>query len=242
MDPLDPLVTADSPAASPEADAGALALTRVVRLAAWAFGAPFAQLIRFGPGAPISHGTLGTATPDLRALGTRLPPGAAVVVVEDAARDSRFVGALPADARFFAWASAEAGGEVLGALAVLDTEPHPPVPGEYLLELASVAADLLRGADAETRCAEAEARFQALGELVSDAVVVADPDGLVLDVNDRAAELLGSDAPDSLLGRPLVDLLDAAGGDGAPGVHADERPFPFEGRALRLAVLRTPGA
>jgi PAS domain-containing protein len=220
------------------------ALTRVLRVAASAFDAPFAQLVPFGPGATLSHGVLGDSVPDLRALGGRMPPAAALVVVEDAARDARFDGVLPEGARFFAWAvlPSDAGEEGLGpaALAVLDVRPHPATPGERLLDIAAVAGDLLRTADAagsaEARWVEAEARFQALGDLVSDAVVIADSDGAVLDANDRAAALLGCHDPDELVGRPLDEL--APGGDGAT-VQTVERAVPFEGKELRLAVLRS---
>jgi PAS domain-containing protein len=215
------------------------AVQRVLRVAAGMFEAPFAQLVPLDDAPPISFGMLGDGRPDLRALGQRIPPGAALVVVEDAERDARFDGVLPAGARFFAWAvlPSDAGEEGGGAaaIAVLDARPHGVATGERLLDLAAVASDVLRNVDAETRCAEAEARFQALGDLVSDAVVIADSDGAVLDANDRAAALLGCADPDDLVGRPLDDL--APGGDGS-AVHAVERTVPFEGKALRLAVLR----
>jgi PAS domain-containing protein len=231
-------------AAGPAPDPRQAALARVLRVAAGVFDAPYAQLVPLGPGSLLSHGVLGDSTPDLRPLVAHMPPGAALVVVEDASRDARFDGALPDGARFFAWAAlpSDAGEEGAGpaALAVLDWRPHPGEPGERLLDLAALAADLLRSADAvwsaEARWAESEARFQALGDLVSDAVVIADADGAVLDANDRAARLLGCDDPDELVGRPLDDL--APGGDGAT-VHAVERTVPFEGRELRLAVLRS---
>ncbi len=241
--PLPIETSAGNGAVGPLPDARQAALARVLRVAAGVFDAPYVQLVPLGTGAPLSHGVLGDSTPDLRPLVEHMPPGAALVVVEDASRDARFDGSLPEGARFFAWAvlPSDTGEEGAGpaALAVLDWKPHPAAPGERLLDLAALAADLLHSADAvwsaENRWAEAEARFQALGELVSDAVVIADADGAVLDANDRAAALLGCDA-DDLVGRPLDDL--GPGGDGAP-VHTVERAVPFEGRELRLAVLRS---
>jgi PAS domain-containing protein len=226
-------------ASGPLAGPRQTAVQRVLRVAAGMFEAPYAQLVPFDESHPVSVGLLGDAEPDLRPMGQRIPPGAALVVVEDAERDARFDSVLPAGARFFAWAvlPSDSGEEGAGpaALAVLDVRPHPVASAERLLDLAALAADLLRTADAEERWAEAEARFQALGDLVSDAVVIADADGAVLDANDRAAALLGCADPDDLVGRPLDDL--APGGDGA-AVHAVERTVPFEGRNLRLAVLK----
>jgi len=226
---------------APEMDAGPRqdVMQRVLRVAAGMFEAPFAQLVPLDESAAVTFGMLGDTQPDLRPLGERIPPGAALVVVEDAERDARFEGLLPAGARFFAWAvlPSDAGEEGAGpaAIAVLDVRAHPVASAERLLDLAALASDLLRGVDAQERHLEAEARFRALGDLVSDAVVIADANGAVLDANDRAAALLGCTDPGDLVGRPLHDL--APGGDGAT-VQSVEATVPFEGKELRLAVLR----
>jgi len=249
------------------ADPAAVALRRIARLAAAVFGVPYAQVLRFDGGgdgvaaAPVAHGHLGGATPDLRLACASIPTDAALVVVEDATRDARLV--IPADASFFAFARAEtAAGQTMGALCLLDAMPHvfTGVETEYLTDLAALVAEALAPRPSPA-LADAEARFQALSEVVFDALLITEA-GLILDVNDRAAALLGVGDPERLIGRPVTDLVPERlaeevrarmneGGrydavvvreDGAEvPVEVQARTFPHDGRLLRVAAFRAVG-
>ncbi|NNF59684.1 MAG: PAS domain S-box protein [Rhodothermaceae bacterium] len=232
-----------------------------------AFEVPFVQVVRFDGGGdgialPVSYGHLGTATPDLRLACTSLPADAALVVVEDATRDARLV--LPADARFFAYARVDApDGRVLGGVCLLDEVPRPldATQAEHLTECASLVADLLHvhaQADQSTARAEAETRFQALSDTVFEALFILDG-GIILDANDYAAQLLGLDNVEALIGRDMLayvperliadvrDRLSIGGRYEAAMVRADgseaqvevsAATFPHDGRALRVTAVR----
>ncbi|HYE95399.1 MAG TPA: PAS domain-containing protein [Rubricoccaceae bacterium] len=277
MLPADALSVA--PALEPGAalDPAEVVLARLARLAANAFGVPLAQAVRYGAGGdgeapkPISHGTLGGGVPDLRLACAALPADAALVVVQDAAKDARLVGVLPPAARFFVLAALEgADGGAHGALCLLDERPREwsALHGEALLDLAAHTADLLgaeaRHTAAQASLAEAEARFQALDEAVDVALFVLE-DGVVLDANARALSLLGHAHLDDVAGRLLTGLADPAhaptldalgasaspapcevtlrhaGGEAVP-VRMRACPFPYEGRVLRFLVASPLGA
>ncbi|MDX1420119.1 MAG: hypothetical protein R3181_09140, partial [Rubricoccaceae bacterium] len=173
---------APSPSLAPSAaDAtapAASALQRLARLAAAAFSVPFTAVVPFGGGdgvavAPAQAGHLGAATPDPRLACASLPGDAALVVVEDAAKDARFL--LPPEARFFACARAEtADARVLGAVCLFDEHPRAlsTAETEQLLDLAALAALALDSAALAGACAQAEARFQALSEATFDALLI----------------------------------------------------------------------
>ncbi|HLT48533.1 MAG TPA: PAS domain S-box protein [Rubricoccaceae bacterium] len=246
------------------ADAAVPALERVARLAAATFAVPFAAVVRFGAGgdgvaAPVSWGRLGAAVPDPRLACASLPADAALVVVEDAAKDARVL--LPAEARFFACARADGtNGHALGAVCLLDDTPRTLAPAETerLADLAAFAALALEAAALTDACAQAEARFQALSEATFDALLILEA-GVVLDANDRAAELFGYADVDALIGRSLLDLvpdhlleevelrLGITGRHEAAVLRADgtEVPvevsataFPHQGRLLRITAVR----
>jgi PAS domain S-box-containing protein len=247
------------------ADPAAPALERVARLAAAAFAVPCAAVVRFGGDGegvapePIAHGRLGEAAPDLRLACASLPADAALVVVEDAVRDARFL--LPPEARFFACARAEApDGRALGAVCLLDDTPRALAPAETerLADLAALAALALGAAALAGACAQAEARFQALSEAVFDALLILEA-GVVLDANDRAADLFGYDSAEALIGRSILDLvpdhlvhevelrLAIAGRHEAAVLRADgttipvelsATAFPHQGRLLRVTAVR----
>jgi PAS domain S-box-containing protein len=247
------------------ADPAVPALERLARLAAAAFAVPFAAVVRFGDGGdgvaaePVSHGRLGGATPDLRLTCATLPPDAALVVVEDAAKDARLL--LPAEARFFACARAEAAdGRALGAVCLLDDAPRPlsTAATEQLADLAALAALALDAAALAGACAQAEARFQALSDAVFDALLILEA-GVVLDANERAADLFGYNSAEALIGRSILDLvpdhlvrevemrLAIAGRHEAAVLRADGTTvpvemsasmFPHQGRLLRVTAVR----
>ena len=254
---MDPLALPSLP------EAAAPTLARVARLAVTTFKVPFAQVVCFGDVGggvqPVSHGTLGGTMPDLRLACSSLPPDASLVVIEDGAKDARLV--LPGDARFFAYAHAEdADGTLLGGLCLLDDTPRQLVAAETdaLTDLAALAADALIHGGHLTAKNDAEARFRALSEAVFDALFIVD-DGVILDANDAAAELLGFESADTFIGRPLLDFIAKDSAEtlaaqmATPGrypaafICADESIclaevsatlFPHDGRSLRVTAVR----
>lgn len=196
-------------------DAG---LKRLARLAAACFDVSFAQVILFGDGdgvaaTPISYGKLFGQEPDLRLACAALPPAAELVVVEDAAKDARFGNGLPTEARFFALANiASKSGHPLGALCLLHDSPKSltALETEHLIEFASLAAGLCDDSgNRPTRgTAEIECRghLAALGEALFNALLVTE-DGIILEANQRAADLIGISKPEPLIGRPVTDLV-----------------------------------
>ena len=240
---------------------------RAARLMSGAFEVPFVQVVRFDSGGdgialPVSYGQLGATAPDLRLACTSLPADAALVVVEDATRDVRVV--LPANARFFAYARADApNGRALGGVCLLDEVPRPldAVQAEHLTEYAALVADLLHAhvqADQAVARAEAETRFQALSDTVFEALFILD-DGIILDANQGAAHLLGLDNPEALIGQDVLayvperlaeevrNRMANAGQYEAAMVRADgtealvemsAATFPHDGRALRMTAVR----
>lgn len=251
-----------APAATPTVTD--LALERIARLASALFEVPFAQVVRFSGGdgiaaEPTSYGHLDGHTPDLRLACAALPADAAIVVVEDAAKDARV--ALPEGARFLAFARAEAAdGHAVGALCLLDDTPHrfSAQSNERLADLAVLTADAIMAAARARALVEAEARFLALSETVFDALFILD-DGVILDANDGAAHLFGHDAPEALIGCSVLDLvperlveevqarLAESGRYEAAICHTEghEVPvevraetFPHSGRLLRVTAVR----
>ena len=61
------------------------AVQRLLRVAAGMFEAPYAQLVPFDESDPVSVGLLGDTEPDLRPMGQRIPPGAALVAASPSA-------------------------------------------------------------------------------------------------------------------------------------------------------------
>jgi PAS domain S-box-containing protein len=86
---------------------------------------------------------------------------------------------------------------------------------------------------AEEERVRVAARFRSLVESSPDAIVVADPDGRIVQGNGRAAELLGGDP----VGHAIAEILTGEDEDSSmSGVSATG----FDGRALRLDVSRAP--
>jgi PAS domain S-box-containing protein len=86
---------------------------------------------------------------------------------------------------------------------------------------------------AEEERVRVAARFRSLVESCPDAIVVADGDGLILQANGRAAELLGGDP----VGHVMAEILTGEDEDSSmSGVVATG----FDDRSLRLDVARAP--
>lgn len=106
------------------------------------------------------------------------------------------------------------------------------------------AAERLALQRADTAAAQSEARFRALFEGAADGIVVARPDGTILDANDTACRLHG-EALDDLVGANLLTRIVAAGGGASspsiliPGLGTGE-DVVFEALALHESGSTTP--
>ncbi len=144
-----------------------------------------------------------------------------VTVVGDAAKDARFgfapvaIGGLRV--RFYAGAPLiTSDGQRLGALAVMDTRPRAALTEEEestLLDLAGVVMHdletrhaLIRARSVSGLASDAEAKFTAFMESVSQAIVAVDHNGEIDLVNQKAEELFGY-RRDEMIGRRLEMLL-----------------------------------
>src|SRR5262249_20600204 len=127
------------------------------------------------------------------------------LVVLDAARDERLgCAAIPiggVNVRFCAAAPLlTPDGETIGALGVVDTPPRASLTADELGTLTDLAGVVMRELDSARRLeelravglgAEGEAKFRALMEAVSQAIVGVDQRGRIEVVNRKAEELFG---------------------------------------------------
>src|ERR1700730_15482613 len=100
----------------------------------------------------------------------------------------------------------------LGALAVMDTRPRGSMTGEERASLASLAGVRMHGLNmkqdlasiraASGAAAEGEAKFRALMDSASQAIIVVNHKGLIDLVNHKAEELFGY-THDELIGQSL---------------------------------------
>jgi PAS domain S-box-containing protein len=143
-----------------------------------------------------------------------------VMVVSDAAKDERFrqapmiVGSMKI--RFFAGAPLiTPEGYRIGTLAIMDTRPRAAFSEEEIASLADLAGVVMHQLNmlrelASTRGASAveagEAKFQALMESASQAIIAVTHKGLIELVNNRTEELFGY-TREELIGQPLEILL-----------------------------------
>jgi PAS domain S-box-containing protein len=101
------------------------------------------------------------------------------------------------------------------------------------VRMRGTCVDITERVLAEDERVRVAARFRSLVESSPDAIVVADPEGTIVQGNGRAAELLGGDP----VGHPISDILTGEDEDSSmSGVSATG----FDGRALRLDVSRAP--
>jgi len=156
-----------------------------------------------------------------------------ILVVEDAALDERFHDNPLVTAgmiRFYAGVALRSPtGHALGALCVIDSEPHSgfsEVDRERLQQLAALASDRLelRRIDVALRANSGMFAQRSLGS--PSAIVSCDDRGAILSCNAAAAELFGQ-AAQALCGRPFADLI-------APEDRAGAAEFM--GRALAGGV------
>ena len=144
-----------------------------------------------------------------------------VMVVGDAARDPRFrgnpinMGSLKI--RFYAGAPLiTPEGLCLGALVVMDTRPRDGLTGEQMASLADMAAivmhelnvrlELVQARGAGPSPTEGEAKFHALMESASQAIIAINHRGQMELVNYKAEELFGY-SREEMLGQRLEMLL-----------------------------------
>src|SRR4051812_25061861 len=143
------------------------------------------------------------------------------VVVPDASKDVRFgnapvhVGSIKV--RFFAGAPLIApGGFRIGTLAVMDTRPRAGMTDDQLATLADLAGIVMHALEMEEALtqarlaggeeAEGEAKFRALMESASQAIIAVNQRGRIEVVNNKAEELFGY-AREEMIGEPLEILL-----------------------------------
>ena len=180
-----------------------------------------------------------------------------VMVVSDAVKDERFrqspmiVGSMKI--RFFAGAPLiTPEGFRIGTLAIMDTRPRGAFSEEESASLADLASVVMHDLNmlrelAATRGAGAaepgEAKFRALMESASQAIIAVDHKGLIEIVNNRTEELF-SYTREELIGQPLEILLPAKYRDSHAGhrknYFARPRARPM-GIGLDLAGRRKNG-
>jgi PAS domain S-box-containing protein len=104
-----------------------------------------------------------------------------------------------------------AGGKLVGVLNVNATHRHRPfTPGQVkaLSALANLAAAALANASLYTQVRQREARFRAVTESATDAIISTDSSGRIISWNSGAQALFGY-APGEILSRPLTTLIPA---------------------------------
>jgi two-component system cell cycle sensor histidine kinase/response regulator CckA len=156
-----------------------------------------------------------------------------VMVVCDALKDARFhQGAVVVGGckiRFYAGAPLiTAGGSRLGALAIMDTRPRGSLTEEECASLADLASIVMHEMNLQAELAslralggavpEGEAKFHALMESASQAIIAINHKGLIEVVNNKTEELFGY-VRDELIGRSIEMLLPEA----LRGRHAGHR-------------------
>ena len=181
-----------------------------------------------------------------------------VMVVGDAAKDDRFrhspmaVGSCRI--RFYAGAPLiTPDGLRIGALAIMDTRPRASFTEEEAASLADLAGVVMHELNLQQELAsvraaggpdaEGEAKFRALMESASQAIIAINHKGLIEVVNNKAEELFGY-TRDELIGQKLEMLLP----EGLRMQHEDHRKDYFArprarpmGMGLDLAGRRKNG-
>jgi transcriptional regulator with PAS, ATPase and Fis domain len=100
------------------------------------------------------------------------------------------------------------------------------------VRMRGTCVDITERVLAEEERVRVAARFRSLVESSPDAIVVADSEGLILQANGRAAELLGGDP----VGHTMSEILTGDEDSSMSGVVATG----FDDRSLRLDVARAP--
>ena len=144
-----------------------------------------------------------------------------VMVVPDAAKDERFRAAPMSVGnvriRFYAGAPLiTPEGLRLGTLAIMDTRPRPAPPDEEIATLADLAGVVMHELNVQQElalaqnpagaAAEGEAKFRALMESASQAIIAINHKGTIEVVNYKAEELFGY-ARGEMIGQRLEMLL-----------------------------------
>jgi PAS domain S-box-containing protein len=169
------------------------------------------------------------------------------IIVRDLARD----GGLPC-----AWLGAPIliGDRVSGVISLLSTqrETYSEEDAELLSTIAEQVAAAIERARLYQSLHDSEQRYRTLFEQANDAVILQDLDGRILDVNERACQLLGYPR-EKLVGMPASDIVSARsplllanhmqmaeGTVRAEGeyVRNDGSPVPVE---VSMAFLRVAG-
>jgi two-component system, cell cycle sensor histidine kinase and response regulator CckA len=199
------------------------AFDRITELAARLFKAPFAAigfLDRERQWYKSRFGLSITDTPREGSFARYAVLSDEPLVVPDAARDERFNGPVLVGSikvRFYAGAPlVTPEGFRIGTLAVMDTRPRAGLTEEELVTLTDLAAVVMHELDLEQELAEArlksgsetegEAKFRALMESASQAIIAINQRGRIEVVNNKAEELFGYER-NEMIGQPLEILL-----------------------------------
>jgi PAS domain S-box-containing protein len=237
------------------------AFDRITELAARLFAAPFAVVTFVDRDREWFKSRFGlslTETPREGSFGGHVVQQNDPLVIPDAARNELFgngpvrVGGVKV--RFYAGAPLiTLDGFRIGTLAVMDTRARAGLTEDELATLTDLAGVVMRELDLAEELAlargasgveaEGEAKFRALMESASQAIIAVNQRGRIEVVNNKAEELFGYER-DDMIGQPLEMLLPQRLRDSHVGhrdryfAHPHARPM---GIGMDLAGLRRNG-
>jgi PAS domain S-box-containing protein len=194
-----------------------LAFDRITELAARVLGTPFAVISFVDRDREWFKSRFGLTLAEISrhgSLGDRAIQSSAPTVVEDTKQPVRIGGAK---IRFYASAPIiTPGGHVIGALTVMDTRPRATVTEDELASLTDFAALTMHEIESQRELADArlgggneaegEAKFRALMESASQAIIAVNARGRIEVVNNKAEELFDY-SREEMIGQPLEILL-----------------------------------
>ncbi len=121
-----------------------------------------------------------------------------------------------------------------GSIVVLEANGRPLFDDEgQIIGFRGVCRDITQRMRSDEILRESEARYRSLVETSPDAITLTDPDGIVILVNERTAQLLGYKTPEDLIGRNAFDFVITDEREKAKETlentkeHGPSVPFPF---------------
>ena len=121
-----------------------------------------------------------------------------------------------------------------GSIVVLEANGRPLFDDDGQINgFRGVCHDITQRMRSDEILRESEARYRSLVETSPDAITLTDPDGIVILVNERTAQLLGFKTPEDLIGRNAFDFVVAEERTRAKETlentreHGPSVPFPF---------------
>ena len=188
------------------------AFDKIVALAADLFDVPMAAVTLIGASRQWLKAKVGldiAETPRCESFCTHTIASREVMVVTDAARDSRFRDTplvIEAGVRFYAGAPLRAeSGVQIGAFCIMDTSPRAPLSGREERLLAEFSAIAMAEIE-NRRSRRANAILRGLADSTGASLVCTRADGRITYINPSAERLLGYAACD-LVGRDVVEII-----------------------------------